>query len=185
MLITVPLIFAVCVVGICSTVYRDYFVAFGWHLRHGNHTIIEGRRVEVPLFWWREDYFGGGTGLERAATRSPFLNGGSIDWFEENGALEWSPISEGAMTATDEEALKATRIHMEHPAFAEPKYAEVVTLVTLHGPVHLIYCVSEKTSYGYLEAFDYCRMAGSTVVFTYGGNANFEQTAERILSTMK
>jgi hypothetical protein len=174
-----------CLVILCSTVFKDYSVAFGWHLRHGNHTVIRGYRVPVPIFWWREDYFGGNIGLVRAAPRTPFLNGRSLMWYEDDGAIEWWSIADSQRVLTDDEAFLATKVQLEHPTFSEPKYSEVIKLITLKGHEHTLFCVSEETrDFTEFSMLD-CRMAGSPVIFRYSGNPNFEKTAERIFSTMQ
>lgn len=71
-------------------------MALGWHLRHGNHTVIRGYRVSVPLRWWREDHLGGNIGLERAVPR---------DLFKTEIAVEWYPAAASKLVATEDQAL--------------------------------------------------------------------------------
>jgi hypothetical protein len=178
------LVVVICVV-LSSTVYRKYFFAIGWHLRHGNHTVIEGRRVTVPLFWWREDFYGGGIGLIRATPRVGIPHGWHIMWYDTDSGLEWQPIADRQRSVTDEDAMRATLDAMKHPVFSEPKYADVVTLVTIKGRGHPIYCRSEATTdFSPFVTLD-CRMAGSSLMFSYMLDPDYEKTAEKILSTME
>lgn len=186
MLVLLPsVILTIFVVGICSTILRNYFIAFAWHIRHGNHTVIRGNRVPVPLLWWRVDYFGGNIGLMRAAPRSAFLNGRSLMWYENDGTIEWRPIADSRRVFTDQEAIRATQEDMAHPTFSEPKYAETVKLVTLRRNGPTLYCVSEETH----DFIDFstldCRSAGTPVILYYSGSSQFEKSAEQILSTME
>ncbi len=123
MFVIAPSVALVVGLGIfCSVVLGNYFVALGWHLRHGNHTIIRGYRVSVPLLWWREDYYGGNIGLERAVPRNLLETG--------NGAIEWYPVADNKLVATEDQALRAAQRDVAHPIFAD-KPGDVISVVPL------------------------------------------------------
>jgi hypothetical protein len=128
---------------------------------------------------------GGNIGLQRAVPRSPFLMGKSLMWYEDEGALEWSLITEQQRVFTDEEAIRATHENMAHPVFADPKNAEVISLIKLNTHRQPLYCLSEETHDFTSFSILYCRMAGAPVAFRYSGNPLFEKDAEEILSAME
>jgi len=182
-----PFSFAIiCAIGVYAAMYKSYFVALGWHFRHGNHFVVEGHRVTLPLFWWGESYCCGGTGLVRAAPRSPFISGHNLAWLEDGGSIGSHLDPKNRKIWSDEEANRTTHDAMTHPIFNEQKYAETVRSITLTSHRGKLYCFTEQT-HDYFQSFltlD-CRMAGDPIVFTYSGNPNFEKSAEEILSTME
>jgi hypothetical protein len=174
MLVILPSVAFVAGLGIfCYLVLGNYFVALGWHLRHGNHTVIRGYRVSVPLLWWREDYYGGNIGLIRAVPRYP------LDEIE-TGAIEWYPVANSQLVATEDQALHTAQRDASHPIFAD-KPGDVISVVPLRRAEATMYCVREEISY--FSALD-CHLAGAPVVFRYSGDPEFEKDAESILSSM-
>lgn len=156
-------------------VLGSYFVALGWHLRHGNHTVIRGYRVPVPLLWRRVDYFGGNIGLVRAVPIDPrYPNYG-------DGAVEWSPASESQLVTTKQQASGMAQRDAAHPIFSD-KPGDVISVIQLRQAKNVMYCVREEIpDYSSLV----CHLPGAPVVLRYSGDPRFERDAEWILSSMK
>jgi hypothetical protein len=174
MFVIVPSVAFVVGLGVlCYAFLGQYFLAVCWHLRHGNHTVIRGYGVRVPLLWRRIDYYGGNIGLERAAvTRYP-SDGAS-------GAIEWYPAAANQLVATDDQALAAAKRDASHP-ISPNEPGDMMSLVLLRMGNATIYCAREEVSY--FSSLD-CHMAGAPVVFRYTGEPEFEKDAESILSSM-
>jgi hypothetical protein len=173
MFIILPSVACVVGLGIFSYVFlAHYFMALGWHLRHGNRTVIRGYRVSVPLLWQREDYYGGNIGLTRAGPGHP------LD--AERGAIEWYPVADSQLVATEDQALQVAQRDASHPIFAD-KPGDVISVMTLRQAKGTMYCVREEVSY--FSSLN-CHLAGAPVVFRYSGDPEFEKDAESILSSM-
>ncbi len=176
MFVILPSVATMAVMGIfCYAVLGNYFVALGWHLRHGNHTVIRGYRVHVPLSWWRVDYFGGNIGLERAVPSDPRYPS------DGNGAIEWWPAGQSQLAATQEQALGMAQRDASHPIFAG-KPGDEISVIQLRQAKDAMYCVREEIPY---FSSLVCHLAGAPVVLSYSGDPKFELEAEWILSSMK
>jgi hypothetical protein len=141
MFVILPSLAFMAALGIfCYAVLGNYFVALGWHLRHGNHTVIRGYHVPVPLLWWRVDYFGGNIGLERAVPTDPRYPG------DGDGAIEWWPVAESQLAATQEQALGMAKRDASHPIFAD-KPGDAISVIQLRQAKNAMYCVRERMSH--------------------------------------
>lgn len=176
MFVILPSVAFTAVLGIfCYAVLGNYFVALGWHLRHGNHTVIRGYRVPVPLLWWRVDYFGGNIGLERAVLKDPRYPG-DID-----SGIEWWPAGESQLAATQDQAIGMAQRDASHPIFAD-KPSDAISVIRLRQGKDAMHCVREEIPY--FSSLT-CHLPGAPVVFRYSGDPKFEKDAESILSSMK
>lgn len=174
MLVIAPSVaFALGLGAFCYAFLGQYFLAFGWHLRYGNHTTIRGYRVHVPLLWRRIDYYGGNIGLERAT-----ITGFPSD--DSAGAIEWYPVAENKLVATDDQALAAAKRDVSNPIFSD-KPGDTISLVSLRQGKATMFCAREEISY--FASLD-CYLARAPVVFRYTGAPEFEKDAEFVLSSM-
>lgn len=172
------------IVGLLCVKYRRYGYAVAWHCVHGNYAAIGGRRVRLPLLWWKErvhahdtpDMLDHDEWLARACPSNTILE----------PEIETSPTILGEGRDTDQEELKSTQSlvsTLNHNSVAGSSHS----LVILTPRPLVLYCMrTDLTLLGVnLTSMLTCHAAGLTYSFSYNGPPTREKEAESILSTLE
>jgi hypothetical protein len=164
--------------GCALNQYHQYAYALAWHCVHGNNAEVGGRRVRIPILWWREsDPNAYDTSLLVRSYPANILN---------RPQIVVRPTLPGEVQDNDLQGLRTSQaiITLQNKdAFLKKQSS----LVSLNPKAFTLYCVREDiTPFGVaiLSTLS-CRAAKTHYSFTYSGSPALEKEAELILSTLE
>lgn len=157
--------------------FHEFVFAVAWHCRHGDYADVAGRKIKIPLLWWKENSHYYQTFLLRRALPSDVI--GQQD-------IEVGPMFPGTMTDSNDETLRLTeKIISSHNA--HPDGHTFSSLVTLHSGISVFYCDKEDLGApgNALQSNLHCHASGLPYSFSFNGSPAVEKEAESILSTLQ
>lgn len=162
--------------------YRRYAYAVVWHCVRGSHTEVAGKKVKLPILWWKEE--------DPDKYDTTLLVRASVGILPREIIV--SPTMPRAVRNTDQEELAATqalisRLNQDSTANQSSVIKTSRSLVTLTPKAFNMYCEKEEsTACGVrFSSFLMCDTARGRYDFSYSGQSDYVKEVESILSTLE